>query len=95
MTMQYSINSPHLTLDTSLTNFEVSSQNYLVYAVIRHDFINTTLNQNFILNVNLQGTYNNSFSAFSTIRINVIPDLIIGSPNAKQPVINEVLHLIF
>ena len=68
----------------------------MLFVVLNHVFINTTIGQSFQLKVSLNSsnlTVQNAYNAIPNITINVIDrSLLIGNPEAKQPVINYLTH---
>jgi hypothetical protein len=87
--LNYSINSPYLAIDSSLSNTLVNATHFKIYVVVRqmpsYSFTGT-----YILQSVLTGPFNTSFATIPQVNIQVSASTILQIPSSQLPVINNV-----
>ena len=87
--LNYSINSPYLVIDTSLSNSLANATHYKIYVVVRQ-MPSYSFNGTFVLQSILTGPYNASFAAIPQVSIQVSSSTILQIPSSQLPVVNNV-----
>lgn len=94
MTVETAINTQYITADPTLSTKTITFSTEAIYIVLSHQPVNVTVGQSFQLKISLKSNnpiVQNAFNQISNVTINIIDrGLLIGNPEAKQPVVNNV-----
>lgn len=87
--LTYSISSPKLSVDISLTNTIINATRGTVYLIVRQLPMDATVMGLFTLKTTIQGSYNSSFAAIPDVLVKVNSGTL-NTPQSQMPLINEV-----
>jgi hypothetical protein len=91
----YSINSPELLIDSSLSNSKINSTFPQVFVFVRQIPTNTLLNGIFTMTIQFSGPFDTSFIVSPSVSIKINPGTILQIPQSVPPVINFVPQHLF
>lgn len=94
MTVETAVNSPYISADVGLSTKIISQSTEMVYIVLVHQSVTTTVGQSFQLKISLNSSNSivrNAYNTIPNVTIHVVDrSVLIGNPEAKQPIINSL-----